>query len=612
MPSTVSAHAVRNPGRSVQLTRQRAKGSSSAANETNALKNAQAKLRKAEYTDAIDEAFAVREATAARIAVRFDKDISKVRAALISKSQYKATRKPTLRNAIVHQRALDLRSEGKSKLLHELRAEVDEEIESGELVLADIAKTEQERLLQQVLEARELKRTGVRGTTMATLMDATQTAKSIQRALTDLYDRTGVRALALFSRGHVDDPALPWCVDSDSATRFFKEELGFSHLDILREKKSNGSRSVKKEVSQILNEGLRKIKKNPKLAMEYVWYEVDIREALGVELAGWPDDVKMQRPAQWNTETARRILGMLHTGAMHWVHMTKTQHKVLIEEHNKRRALSGDGALKRRRRDRDDDDEDEDEDKGSDDEEEEDEDKGSDDEEEEEERAREEEEDEERDKELEGGEVPASRNDTPVVPTERAANSALAPGAGSAIFDAFGQSLRMPSPVLSGADASHGPVLDESLAFRPLAFPTFDPDADFNFDWTLQLDMHATMPAHPFTYAPTYGPTPNVPWLQPPGTSSEESDPAAPSAAVLNTTNLNAAGPLTDSPTAPVAKRKRTAAKDAADAPAAKKARKAAKKKADGGENAPPAAEGSAPSKKPRKTRSDKGSKRRK
>jgi hypothetical protein len=60
---------------------------------------------------------------------------------------------------------------------------VDEEIESGELVLADIAKTEQERLLQQVLEARELKRTGVRGTTMATLMDATQTAKSIQRAV---------------------------------------------------------------------------------------------------------------------------------------------------------------------------------------------------------------------------------------------------------------------------------------------------------------------------------------------------------------------------------------------------------------------------------------------
>lgn len=117
MPSTVSAHAVRNPGRSVQLTRQRAKGSSSAANETNALKNAQAKLRKAEYTDAIDEAFAVREATAARIAVRFDKDISKVRAALISKSQYKATRKPTLRNAIVHQRALDLRSEGMFNLV---------------------------------------------------------------------------------------------------------------------------------------------------------------------------------------------------------------------------------------------------------------------------------------------------------------------------------------------------------------------------------------------------------------------------------------------------------------------------------------------------------------
>ncbi|KAJ7825716.1 hypothetical protein B0H13DRAFT_1918526 [Mycena leptocephala] len=667
MPSTVSAHAVRNPA-----------VNSSAANETNALRNAQAKLRKAEYADAIDEAFAVREATAARIAERFDKDISKVRAALVSKSQYKATRKPTLRNAIVHQRTLDLHAEvkeitktiGKSKRLQELRQEVDEEIENGTLVLAEIPKAEHDRLIQQVLEARELKKTGVRGTTMAALMDATQTAKSVQRGVTDLYDRTGVRALALFSHGNVDDPALPWCVDSDGATRFFKEELGLSHLDVLRrtkasfiymcliyltngphvtgEKKSNGSRTVKKELSKIFNEGLRKIKKNPKLTMEYVWYDVDIREGLGIELAGWPQDVKMQRPAEWNTETAHRILGMLHTGAIHWVHMTKTQHKALIEEHNRLRALSGDGALKRRAtrsdvgtkrtkktdkasagkkkkqrgktsEDEDDDNDTEDEDEGRDEDEDEDEDedqhqdedddedKGGDDEEDEDE------EDEERDNELEAGKGPAGRNDTTVVPTERTANSALAPGAGSAIFDAFGQSLSMPSPVPSGADAAHGPVLDESLAFRPLAFPIFNPDADFDFNWTtLQLDMHATMSADPFTYAPTYGPTPNVPWLQPAGTSSEESDPAAPSAAVLNTTNLNAAGPLTDSPTAPVAKRKRTAAKDAADAPAAKKARKAAKKKAAGGENAPPAAEGSAPSKKPRKTRSDKGSKRRK
>jgi hypothetical protein len=50
----------------------------------------------------------------------------------------------------------------------------------------------------------------------------------------DLYDRTGVRAIALFSRGNVDDPALPYSTDSDGALGFFIEELGFSSLDVIR------------------------------------------------------------------------------------------------------------------------------------------------------------------------------------------------------------------------------------------------------------------------------------------------------------------------------------------------------------------------------------------
>jgi hypothetical protein len=112
MPSTVSAHAIRNPGRRVQLSRRRLIGCSSAADNTTVLRNAQAKLRRAEYLDAIDKVFAACEEAVAEIAARFDKDINSVRAAVLSKSQYKATRKPSLRNALVHQRALDLHAEG--------------------------------------------------------------------------------------------------------------------------------------------------------------------------------------------------------------------------------------------------------------------------------------------------------------------------------------------------------------------------------------------------------------------------------------------------------------------------------------------------------------------
>jgi hypothetical protein len=113
MPSAVSAHAVRNPGRQVQLARRRSTGKrSSATKQTAALQKAQSKLRRAEFQDEIDAIFAHREEAVERIAAKYDKTQNVVRAALMSSSQYKATRAPTLRNAVVHQRSLDLHAEG--------------------------------------------------------------------------------------------------------------------------------------------------------------------------------------------------------------------------------------------------------------------------------------------------------------------------------------------------------------------------------------------------------------------------------------------------------------------------------------------------------------------
>jgi hypothetical protein len=72
---------------------------------------------------------------------------------------------------------------GDSKPLHELRQEVKDEIEDGTLVLADIPDAEKKRLMDQLLEHRETKRRGVRGTNMSALVDARQTAKSISSAV---------------------------------------------------------------------------------------------------------------------------------------------------------------------------------------------------------------------------------------------------------------------------------------------------------------------------------------------------------------------------------------------------------------------------------------------
>ncbi|KAF8149204.1 hypothetical protein K438DRAFT_2086847 [Mycena galopus ATCC 62051] len=132
-------------------------------------------------------------------------------------------------------------------------------------------KDEATVLINQLLEHRQLKRRGVCATTKAAQLDGFQ-------MLLDLYECTGIRGLAIFSRG-----------------------------------------------------------------MEWVNYEVAIREARGIELAGLPPNIPLSRPGTWNVEKARRFRDRLCNGSIHWVAMTKAQHDELKAEHNQRRAEMGAG-----------------------------------------------------------------------------------------------------------------------------------------------------------------------------------------------------------------------------------------------------------------------------
>ncbi|KAJ6589802.1 hypothetical protein B0H10DRAFT_1961237 [Mycena sp. CBHHK59/15] len=244
-----------------------------------------------------------------------------------------------------------------SKALRELQLDLQDDVDDGaaEVLAENMDEAEKKRLINQLIEHREMKR----------------------RGLIDLFERTGIRGIALFTRGNADDPTLPHCVDSDDVMEFFGQNLGIPAVDVLRRfeswsctldqgtKNKNDVNSIRKQVSKLVQDGLRKlfsaivhawlpdsvvgkIKNNNNLLMEYVNYDIVIREGKGVELAGWPADVPMTRPATMNVETARRIRDQLRTGEIHWVAMTKTQHNELIAEHNAQREAMGAGALRKR------------------------------------------------------------------------------------------------------------------------------------------------------------------------------------------------------------------------------------------------------------------------
>ncbi|KAJ7200509.1 hypothetical protein GGX14DRAFT_372090 [Mycena pura] len=352
-----ASFVTRNPGKPVQLSRKR-HGVSGAARATQALKKAESRRRKALYDDDLDAFFAYREDEIARIANAHGKSDKVVRKLLCHKTQFKTERALSLRNAINHDRALKAREAGMFLLLKELRNDIEEGL--ANVTEESLGKDEYSRLMDQLRDHRETKRRGMRMTNKAAATDVRQTVKQLQKSLINLYERTGVRAFAFFTRGNADDAALPAYIDSDNALDFFPQVMSQTTVDVCRKFESfsctmdSGVRSkndlatMRSEISRYAQDGLCRITGNKNAKMAYVDYD-GIREQHGVEMAGHPAEIPIVSPASHNIDIARRLRDMWRAGEITWVHMTKRQREELLVEREAKRAENG-GAPKVRKR----------------------------------------------------------------------------------------------------------------------------------------------------------------------------------------------------------------------------------------------------------------------
>ncbi|KAJ7900990.1 hypothetical protein B0H14DRAFT_3738648 [Mycena olivaceomarginata] len=349
-----SAHALRNPTRPVQVSRPRKAGPSDASKATQALLAAQTKQRKIELATEVDEFYTYRTEKIADMALRFNKKEHEIRVLLCNTSQLKAHRKPSARKAVLHQRSLDLQEEGITKGLKELEADLNDDLESGAFNYSSIDKDEKLRLINQLLEHRHETRTSMRATMKTAQIDASNTAERIGNELMDLFERTGVRAFACFSRGHADDPSRAHSVDSDDTLDFMLQGMDVTSQHFMRKFEQwscnidNGARQATKnnataaraDVSRLMNERLRKITKNSKAKMDWVGYEFKIRGKYGVEIVS-TIPIPRTRPATWPLETVLAVRDGLANGTIDFVVMTKGQITALAAEHKAARAAGG-------------------------------------------------------------------------------------------------------------------------------------------------------------------------------------------------------------------------------------------------------------------------------
>ncbi|KAJ7092807.1 hypothetical protein B0H15DRAFT_947631 [Mycena belliarum] len=363
-PPGLSAHAQRNPSQPVKLSRSRPQAKLSAA--AKATKNLNLALRQERliaFELDLDAHHEFREAEITRIAEKHHMKEETVRQKLCNTTQVKTTRAPNLRNAIIHDMALKARAGeyGDLKVLNDLQTDLKDAIDAGEVTMDPelLSDTEKDRLIKQLVRSRHTQKRGARATNKAAAMDGRAVADKVSSMFLDLFERTGIRALALFTRGSPDDAAKPWGCGSDGAVDFFQEELGISYVNVIRKfegfscrkdgdvRESQDAAGTRRESGELILKGLRRAVNDNAIKMSYEHYDYDIRALRRFELVGWPEDIAFTRPGHLSAEDAQRIRNGLKDGSIFWHRMSDRDHKILLEEQQEQREATGRGVKQR-------------------------------------------------------------------------------------------------------------------------------------------------------------------------------------------------------------------------------------------------------------------------
>ncbi|KAJ7301345.1 hypothetical protein DFH08DRAFT_993809 [Mycena albidolilacea] len=358
---TLSAHAARNPSQPVQQPRKR---QSDATKATRALLVEQRHEQNLALDADLEEHHAKQEELIETLALKYGRAEEYMRT-LVCNGASTATNAGSIRRT---QSSMSTATRlGRELTPSALEGgpsnvrDVQDEMSGEEYkhIKDSLSKEDLARLRTQLQDYRDTKHHGVRATNKSCQLDAVQTANHVGEVLRNLHLRTGVAAFAIFTRGDPDDAAKPHIVDSDDASRFFIDVLKMSPLDAVCKMEqwactrdtmdvdANTADAVRSQITEMANDGLRKIKNRQKPVTEWSNFRLKMMHELGVEMAGWPSNIEIKPPSKLCADDARRICDLMRTGAIHWVTLTASQCAEVAQEMEAERAA---GTSKKRKR----------------------------------------------------------------------------------------------------------------------------------------------------------------------------------------------------------------------------------------------------------------------
>ncbi|KAJ7801386.1 hypothetical protein B0H14DRAFT_2615357 [Mycena olivaceomarginata] len=309
---TLSAHAARNPSQRSDATK-----------ATRALLVEQHHKQNLALDADLEEHHAKQEELIETLVLKYGRTDEYIRKLVCNGAKYGNKHGVNMKNAILHEYCNKAREEGGPSNVRDVQGEISGE--EYQRIKGSLSKEDLARFRAQLEEHRDGKQHGVRATNKSCQLDAVQTANRVGKVLCNLYLRTGVAAFAIFTRGDLDDAAKPHIVDSDDASRFFIDVLKMSPLDAVRKMEqwactrdkdvdANNADTVRSQITEMANNGLRKIKNRQKLVTEWSNYRLKMMHELGVEMAGWPSNIEIKPPSKLCADDARRIRDLLKTG----------------------------------------------------------------------------------------------------------------------------------------------------------------------------------------------------------------------------------------------------------------------------------------------------------
>ncbi|KAF8518835.1 hypothetical protein BU17DRAFT_90632 [Hysterangium stoloniferum] len=339
-----SSLASRNPTRDVIPKRSRVQLKCSNAERITA--NASHDLNK-ENANAlrleIEQFFEHRDREILRLSKKYHKSEINIKMLLSNESKYRNMRAPSLRNALVHAKGLEVNEnckQGDRLTLADIQKLVDDDVS-----MQNPSKDQCRELFENLQMHRDLKRTGVHISNAAAALDCQGAVSRVSTEIRDLSERTGMCSMVFFTRTHIHDTTIPSWADSDGAIAFVSEVLKLEPMEFLARfeqwacaRIKSGSpqenlQTMRADCTRLIIEGLRVVLNIKNVTMSYIKYDCNIVSKYKVELVGWPASIKFANPSEIGTiDKIRTLRQALRVGDCKWIAQSQRQQAAHMEK----------------------------------------------------------------------------------------------------------------------------------------------------------------------------------------------------------------------------------------------------------------------------------------